>query len=112
MRTPFEGTNILAITNAVVNKPPPALPEHYSDNIKKLTESLLSKQPTNRPLPSDVLHAPVFSAVLLELLRLEIAKPSDLPPLEIFSPGAPDKPSTDGPNARPPGETVLAERAG
>ena len=86
-RSPFGGSNILAITNAVVNVRPPPLPAQYSDNIKQLTERLLSKQAAHRPLPSDVLHAPVFSAVLLELLRLGIAKPSDLPPLEqLMSP--------------------------
>ena len=49
-RAPFAGTNILAITNNVVNKPPDdKIPAQYSHDMRILAlEGLLCKEPSDR----------------------------------------------------------------
>jgi len=70
LKPPFSGTNIMAVTRAVVEATPEALPLRYSDDVKILCKELLSKRPEKRPSAPQILQTPLLITVRSELERV------------------------------------------
>ena len=70
LKPPFSGTNILAVTRAVVDATPEPLPSRYSHDVRDLCTSLLSKKPDKRPTSAQILRTPVLVCVRNEVERL------------------------------------------
>jgi len=70
LKPPFSGTNILAVTNNVVNSTPEALPCDYSEDIRGLASVLLSKKPESRPTANQILRTPLLIVIRNEQDRL------------------------------------------
>lgn len=59
---PFNGNNTTELVRSIVSEDcvPPALPEHYSDELKNLCLSLLNRNHIERPAMVEILENPVF----------------------------------------------------
>lgn len=60
LKRPFEGENIIAIVNQIINSEPAPVPEKYSTELKNLISSMLNKNKELRPSASLVLANPIF----------------------------------------------------
>ena len=55
LKKPFEGENLHILIQNILNKDILPLPKHYSDNLKKIVNLLLKKDPDLRPTTEDIL---------------------------------------------------------
>ncbi|CAG9318501.1 unnamed protein product [Blepharisma stoltei] len=62
LRRPFEGENLIAVVNSIINNEPNPIPDKYSQNLKNLVSSMLSKDKELRPSAAAIWTMPIFNS--------------------------------------------------
>ena len=67
LKRAFDGTSLSVILWKILKREIIPLPEHYSDELKRLTKEILNTDPTKRPDLTHILASPVLINQLLDL---------------------------------------------
>ena len=104
LKRPFEGENLAAIVNSILNREATPLPETYSEELRNLIFSLLKKDKSERPCLQELLEGPLLQPFLTDNSR-KLRKPYqreisiNIPTQTYFPPKSESKHPSSAPSA-------------
>jgi protein kinase len=82
LKRPFDGEDLTRVRDDAINAPVPELPEGVSPEMSKLVDSLMAKDPEQRPDAGDVLALPIMKLLTSALLEVAHSSQVDIPESE------------------------------
>lgn len=68
LKVPFDAPNLSALVQRICCSPLPNIPNHYSQETRRLGLEMLNRSPEKRPMASDILQQPLIQSVVRKLL--------------------------------------------